>query len=90
MDFGPCLKSSSFPILCLLTNLEPYGADMGGCIPYGDLKFEQNYFQDKKTFFQPCSNPLVANHPVNLVRKNIKITSISEVPSWILKQAGKH
>ncbi|MFO7602032.1 MAG: right-handed parallel beta-helix repeat-containing protein, partial [Candidatus Desulfacyla sp.] len=37
VDFGPCLKASSFEDLCLTTGIVPYGADMGGCVPYGDL-----------------------------------------------------
>jgi hypothetical protein len=39
VDFGPCLTGSSITLLCLDTGLISYGADMGGCLPVGDLSY---------------------------------------------------
>jgi hypothetical protein len=95
VDLGPCGKSSSFEYLCDLTGWFPYGEDMGGCTPYGDLYFEQNYFRDALDFFaldyaglcQTCYYP---NHPVGMYfLNNVKVSSSSDVPATILNQAGR-
>ncbi len=95
VDLGPCGKSSSFEYLCDLTGWFPYGEDMGGCTPYGDLYFEQNYFRDSLDFFaldyaglcQTCYYP---NHPVGMYfLNNVKVSSSSDVPASILNQAGR-
>lgn len=90
VDFGPCLKDSSFAELCLTTNIVPYGADMGGCIPYGDLTFEQNYLRDILDFYDICSNSNFPNYPVNMsFIDNVKISDSSDVPASILSEAGR-
>lgn len=90
MDFGPCLKDSSFAELCLTTNIVAYGADMGGCIPYGDLTFEQNYLRDILSFYDICSNSNFPNYPVNMsFIDNTKISGSSDVPASILSEAGR-
>ena len=90
-DFGPCNKTSSF-LECLLTDVVPYGADMGGCIPYGNLNFTNNYFADMVTFFNPAI-PCVSydsTHPIFLnISSNIQVTSSSQVPASILNSAGR-
>lgn len=91
VDFGPCLAGSSINSLCLGTGLISYGADMGGCLPVGDLNYVQNYFLDTIDFFGPtlCQNDLIPPYPVNLTfMNNIPITSSTDVPTWILFQAG--
>ncbi len=66
-DFGPCLKASSFEALCLVTNIVPYGADMGGCIPYGDMLFQNNMLRDRFTFYNICENSFFPNYPINMI-----------------------
>lgn len=84
-DFGPCFKASSFDVLCLTTNIIPYGADMGGCIPYGEMLFESNYFRDRFSFYDICQNSYFPNYPIDMVFINNKqITNLSEVPESIL------
>jgi hypothetical protein len=90
VDFGPCLKDSSFPELCLFTGVVPYGADMGGCVPYGDLVFENNYLRDHLTFFDICENENVPDSPYNMTFiDNVKVSSSDEVPASILNAAGR-
>ncbi|MDR3476781.1 MAG: hypothetical protein P4M14_01965 [Gammaproteobacteria bacterium] len=93
-DYGPCNKSDSFPAvppspeLCLLNSLN-YGTDMGGCIPYGDLNFTNNYLGDIIIFYNPCIifNP---DYPVRLsLNNNIQVSSSSQVPASILNAAGR-
>lgn len=90
-DFGPCFNTSSFPGgLCLVTDVVHYGADLGGCIPYGDLSFQNNYLADITTFYDICSNSLVPGYPVNLsFVGNIMVSSSAEVPASILNSAGR-
>ncbi len=89
LDFGPCLKASSFADLCLLTNILPYGTDMGGCIPYGDILFENNYLRDQLSFYDICTNTNFPNYPVNMsFIDDTKVSIGSEVPQWILDSAG--
>ena len=73
----------------------PYGADMGGCLPVGDLTYTDNYFNDPTSFFgsvdpyKICTNPpYVPSSPVNITMSNIGITSADDVPSYILQDAG--
>lgn len=84
VDFGPCGYGTSFEgatfsqDLCLLTAVLPYGADMGGCLPAGDLQFTNNYLTDPSTFFEICQNaPYVPANAVDVVMQNIAITSTS-------------
>ncbi len=90
VDFGPCLKASSFETLCLLTGIVPYGADMGGCVPRGDEVFENNYLRDNLTFYDICTNTYNPNAPTNMVfTDNYRVSSESDVPSSILSNAGR-
>lgn len=91
-DFGPCGLSSSFPlILCAVTNLVNYGEDMGGCVTYGDVVLEKNYLLNKWDYFNICAeHNLFPGFPVNMsFINNVAVTTRSEVPSWILEQAGR-
>lgn len=91
VDFGPCGTGSSIPDLCLGTGLVSYGADMGGCLPVGDLKYVGNYFADTIDFFGPqlCQNDLIPPYPTDLTfTGNHSVTSVTQVPDWILLQAG--
>jgi hypothetical protein len=92
VNFGPCISgtSSIYPA-CLATGLLPYGADMGGCLPVGHFQYLQNYFQDTTDFYGPqiCHNDLIPPFPVDLTfLNNVKISSFTQVPDWILDQAG--
>lgn len=90
MDFGPCLKDSSFSTLCLLTDVLEYGQDMGGCVPYGDLTFQQNYLRDTLDFYDICTNSNFPNYPVGMsFVDNVKVSSSSDVPASILSEAGR-
>ena len=90
VDFGPCLKASSFEDLCLTTGIVPYGADMGGCVPYGDLLFENNYLRDHLDFYNICMNSYYPNAPTNMTFiDNVKVSSSGEVPASILESAGR-
>ena len=84
VDFGPCGYGTSFEganlsqDLCLLTGVVPYGADMGGCLPAGNLKFTNNYFADPTVFFEICQNaPYVPATAVDVVIQNNTLTSAS-------------
>jgi hypothetical protein len=90
VDLGPCSKDSSFAELCALTNIMPYGADMGGCCPYGDLTFEHNYLRDTLDFYDICENSYFPNYPVGMsFIDNVKVSISSDVPASILNQAGR-
>ncbi len=91
VDLGPCGTGSSISPLCLATGVVSYGADMGGCLPVGHLKYIQNYLADTLTFFGPqlCQNDLIPPYPINMTfMDNVPVTSPDQVPSWILDQAG--
>ena len=91
--FGPCFTGSSITPLCLGTGTIPYGADIGGCLPFGDLTYIENYFADTLNFFGPqiCQNDYIPPYPVDLTFvDNIPTTSLADVPNWILLQAGAH
>ncbi|MDZ7696110.1 MAG: right-handed parallel beta-helix repeat-containing protein [Deltaproteobacteria bacterium] len=90
VDFGPCMKASSFEDLCLTTGIVPYGKDMGGCVPYGDLVFENNYLRDHLGFYNICTNSYYPSAPVNMTfENNVRVSTSSEVPAWILESAGR-
>ena len=91
VDFGPCLYGSSISPLCLTTGLISYGADMGGCLPVGDLIYKQNYFLNTVDFFGPqlCQNSYLPPSPVDVTfLNNVPASSAADVPNWILLQAG--
>jgi hypothetical protein len=90
VDLGPCGKASSFTELCWATDIVPYGEDMGGCCPYGDLDFLQNYLRDSLDFYDICENTYYPNYPVGMsFIDNVKVSSSSDVPASILNQAGR-
>ena len=90
VDFGPCLKGSSFEDLCLLTGVLPYGADMGGCVPYGDMIFDKNYLRDHLDFYNICTNDYYPDAPTDMTfTNNVKVSSADEVPASILGAAGR-
>ena len=89
-DFGPCFTGSSIPVYCALTGV-PYGSDFGGCLPVGNLTYTDNYFLNPIDFFGPqiCQSHYIPRFPVNVtIENNGPITSPTQVPSWILSQAG--
>lgn len=91
VDFGPCGTGSSISPLCLGTGLVSYGASIGGCLPVGHIKYIQNYLLDTLDFFGPqlCHNDLIPPYPIDLTfTDNVPTTSLGQVPSWILDQAG--
>lgn len=82
-DFGPCGLPSSLPLCWLIV---PYGADMGGCIPYGDLRFVANYWVNW-AFFDVCP---YQDYPINVTFfDNHLISGSADVPVWILRTAGR-
>jgi len=90
-DFGPCGFGTSIFPLCLGTGIVPYGADIGGCLPVGNLTYTQNYLAQPTNFYGPqiCQNPYVPPYPINLTFiNNVPTTSVADVPNWILLQAG--
>lgn len=90
VDFGPCLKASSFEELCITTGLIPYGQDMGGCIPYGDLTFDTNYLRNALDFYDICENSYFPTAPYNMTFiDNVNVLSASDVPASILDEAGR-
>ena len=92
IDFGPCGKSSSFSEgdLCLVSGIVSYGKDMGGCVPYGDMLFENNYLADHLSFYDICVNDYFPNTPTNMsFVNNVKVSGADEVPAWILESAGR-
>ncbi len=91
VDFGPCGYGTSISSLCGLTGIVPYGADMGGCLPVGDLTYEQNYFLNPTNFFGPqlCQNNYLPPFPINLTfNDNVPTSSVADVPNGLLLQAG--
>jgi hypothetical protein len=77
-DFGPCFLPDSLDICWLQI---PYGSDRGGCRPYGDLTYRQNYWQYPDLFTEACPYP---PYPVNVV----DVPGAGPVPPSILKAAG--
>lgn len=92
VNLGPCVaNASSIYPGCLVTGILPYGADMGGCLPVGHLRYIQNYFQNTVDFYGPqiCQNDLIPPYPVDLTFvNNVQITSFTQAPNWILDHAG--
>lgn len=82
-DFGPCWLPDSLTLCGLQI---PYGSDRGGCRPYGDLTYRQNYWQYPSLFIEAC---LYAPYPVNVVDvANHVISGAGQVPRSILAAAG--
>jgi hypothetical protein len=82
-DFGPCGLSDSLP---LCGARMPYGSDRGGCRPYGEINYRQNYWQFPAPFFSVCPYP---PYPVRIVDVgNRVISGPSDVPRSLLDAAG--
>jgi hypothetical protein len=82
----------SLDSLCAVTGLKvSYGAEMGGCVPRGHLTYVDNYFAEPIRFFDICTSNLdvpVAIPDVSI--RNRAIQTEADVPSWIIRQAGRH
>ncbi len=92
VDLGPCGKASSFPaILCSKTDKFKYGKDFGGCLPYGDMLFTNNYLSQDYAFYGAlCKNDYWPDAPINMRHQgNVKVKSADEVPAWIINSAGR-
>ncbi len=82
-DFGPCWLPDSLALCGLQI---PYGTDRGGCRPYGDLTYRQNYWQYPTLYIAACPYP---PYPVNVVDvDNHVISGAGQVPGSILAAAG--
>jgi hypothetical protein len=82
-DFGPCWLPDSLEICGLQI---PYGSDRGGCRPYGDLIYRENYWQYPHMFTEACPYP---PYPVRIAdSRNHTVTDAGEVPASILRSAG--
>lgn len=82
-DFGPCWLPDSLEICGLQI---PYGSDRGGCRPYGDLTYRENYWQYPHMFTDACPYP---PYPVGIAESgNRTISDASQVPASILRGAG--
>jgi len=82
-DFGPCWLPDSL-LTCGIHI--PYGSDRGGCRPYGDLSYEQNYWQYPTLFVSACPYP---PYPVHVQDHGSHVVSgVSQVPGGILERAG--
>ena len=93
VDFGPCGYGTSFEgasllqDLCLLTHIVPYGADMGGCLPAGQLRFTNNYLANPSTFFEICQNaPYVPASAVDVLIQNRAITASADPDMLAIRQ----
>jgi len=82
-DFGPCGLPDS---LALCSETFPYGSDRGGCRPYGDITYLDNYFSDPTPFFGVCPYP---PHPVDVIDDDTHVISTAgQVPRLLLDAAG--
>jgi hypothetical protein len=65
---------------------QPYGHDWGGCRPFGDIVWADNFWQNPAPEGYDCSPPYP---PVNVeLRDNTVITGRSQVPPALLANAG--
>ena len=82
-NFGPCGLTDSL-LTCGVSI--PYGSDRGGCRPYGDLTWRDNYWQYPTPFFSACPYP---PYPIDLGdADNHVISGWAQVPRSILAAAG--
>ena len=79
---GAVDRCSSLP-LCWLR--APYGGDIGGCVPHGDIGFVRNYWSSS-TFQTVCPRDLTRNL---MYFQNQIITGAAQAPAWILRRAGR-
>ena len=89
--FGPLPRLFDplpYPLLGLF-NCLPYGADIGGCVTYGDINYIGNYWKSSE-FYTPC--PFTEGgvvYPTNLVfQNNHLIDSLAQVPASLVAEAG--
>ena len=72
-----------------VANCLPYGADIGGCVTYGDINYIGNYWTSS-AFYTPC--PYMEDgvtYPTNLgFSNNHIIGGIGDVPPRLLDAAG--
>lgn len=67
-----------------------YGAEMGGCVPRGHLRFVDNYLVEPNRFFDICTTNLDVPQSIpDLSISNKTITGEADVPAWIIRQAGR-
>lgn len=82
-DFGPCGRGDSLESCGVEKS---YGSDRGGCRPYGDIAYADNFWQHPAMSFEGCSHP---PHPVNVTdRGNSEITGASVASRSIVDRAG--
>ncbi len=63
----------------------PYGGDIGGCVPHGDILFMRNYWSSS-TFQTICPTDLTVNM---MFFDNRIIGGPEQAPAWILRLAGR-
>lgn len=84
-DFGPCGLTDS---LSLCAARIPYGSDRGGCRPYGDLVYRDNYWQHPTPFWYFASCKYLP-YPVPVTDAgNHVVSGAAQVPPAILDAAG--
>ncbi|MGK2878220.1 MAG: right-handed parallel beta-helix repeat-containing protein [Solirubrobacterales bacterium] len=83
-DFGPCDLTDSL-VLCWV--MLPYGSDRGGCRPYGDITYIENFWQFPRPYWDACP---YEGHPVNVVdQNNTVVTGPSAISQQLLAKAGR-
>ncbi|GMU52457.1 MAG: hypothetical protein AMXMBFR33_16030 [Candidatus Xenobia bacterium] len=89
--FGPAPRQGDplpYPPYYLI-NCAKYGAEIGGCVTYGDISYVGNFWSSSR-FCNPC--PYTAGgvkYPTNLsFSDNRIISSLSEVPHRLVHAAG--
>lgn len=82
-DFGPCGRGDSLES-CGVE--EAYGSDRGGCRPYGDVAFVNNFWQHPAMSYEGCPSP---PHPVNVTEQgNSEIAGAAVASRSIFDRAG--
>ena len=94
-DFGPppnLLAPLPYSPIPCLANLIDYGSDTGGCRAFGDIYYISNYWLHDEFFnICPYTDPSGISHPARLIHVNNRIIkSLTEVPAFILRNAGFH
>lgn len=96
MNFGPApavLDPLPYSLLPSMANGTPYGGDFGGCVTYGDIRYQGNYAWYLTPFFFydfcPAYTDSAGVHPINQsLRGNRTIKSTGEVSLRLLRNAG--
>ncbi|OPZ22650.1 MAG: hypothetical protein BWZ02_03391 [Lentisphaerae bacterium ADurb.BinA184] len=78
-----------YPDLAILNGI-PYGGEIGGCRPYGDIRFQGNYLANVDFHsVAPYVDPNGVTYPVGLeYTGNRLISGVEDVPAGILRKAG--